>query len=775
MHVCINGKLTHNNYYYMKIQKIILATLVALSPLALSAQWVNTTQGKGDSVDKGRYACALISNGRVSTQIDNLGVQKQQRYVSFIPHIAWQGRRLAGAQAPLIRFGYFDTLLTVDGKVQGKPEKWEQSLNNKEAYSRNVVEYDEATVETIAFVPMQYDMVVVKKIITPKKESTVKFEFIYNFASKSIHKDADNVFIKKEMLSANRAAFEYRAIGHYDFNGIIAISSDFPSAPSFPAPKVAELSSEAKASPKNPLEITYFITLNDDFKKLDKVVKYIVNNSDIKRQDYVKNDKESVKLIAEKGFKGIFDEHKAGWAKYWEGSYINIPNKEIEKTYYTGLYHQRCNSTEWSLPVGVFADSHWNGLYFGWDEAFNAMSLATSGKFEDSRKPSDFRTSILRVAMFRANKGGGDNTIRKYGCRFNWEVLEDGFEGSPFGFWIDHIFHMSNMVMQTWGHYLYSNDKDFLKKNYELMVESCLFYINHAVYNNDGKYTIGKCTDLERMGPAKENPFMTSCGVIYTLEKTAAAADVLGKDEELAAEFRRIASELRKTLPNDGEKYVPYPGSKDYSIGSVGGYYPYQTIKEGDEMGKKAVYEFHKNINKGGNMYAMGKGVNAWYAGWMSSALVNFNDTEIPAQLLDDASKETGAFYDTYEINEPHNKVQRCPWFSTGSGNYVYAVNQMLVRPKENGEIMICTSTPIDWKDIDFYLPVYGGLWVKADIKAGKLVSISLEAKGLGENGEKRTIVIPSRFVDKAKIIGKYKEENGYVRIDAEAGKQFYK
>ncbi len=753
----------------------MLSTAIALSPFAVLAHWVNTTQGEGDKVDLGKYACALISNGSVSTQIDNLGVQKQRKYVSFIPHIAWQGRRMAGSQAPLFKFGYFDTRLTVDGKIQGSPVTWEQSLNNKEAYTKNVVEYKDAKVETIAFVPMQHDMVVVKKIITPKKESTVNFEFIYNFDTKSAHKDSDLVFVKNAKLTPNRAAFEYRAAGHYDFNGIIAITSDYPSAPSFPAEKVAELASKAKVSPSNPLEITYFITLNDDYTKPVKVVKWELRNRDIKRQDYAKLDADDAKLIADKGFDGIFDEHKTGWAKYWEGSHINIPNKEIEKTYYTGLYHQRCNSTQWSLPVGVFADSHWNGLYFGWDEAFNAMSLATSGKFDDSRKPSDFRSSILPVAVFRANKGGGAHTFRKHGCRFNWEALEDGAEGSPMGFWIDHIFHMSNMAMETWGHFLYSNDKEFLKNNYELMVESALFYISHAIYNHNGKYTIGKCCDLERMGPAKENPFMTSCGVIYTLEKTADAADILGKDEDLAKEFRRIATELRKTLPNDGEKYVPYPGSKDYSIGSVGGYYPYLTIKEGDEMGKKAVYEFHKNIHKGGNMYTMGTGVNAWYAGWMSSALVNFNDTEVPAQLLEGAAKETGAFYDTYEINEPHNKVQRCPWFSTGSGNYVYAVNQMLVRPKENGDIMICTSTPLDWKDIDFNLPSHGGLWVKADIKNGKLVSISLDAKGHGKKGEKRTIVIPSRFVDKDKILTKYTESNGYFRIEAEAGAKFYK
>ena len=740
----------------MKLYKVF-TTFALLTPLSLLAHWVNTTSGEGAKPNKDRYACALISNGSLSTQIDNLGVQKQERYVSFKPSVAWQGRTYAYPNATLISFGYFDTELSVAGKKQDKPIKWEQSLNNKEAFTSNKVEYPDAIIETIAFVPMQCDMLVVKKIITPKAESDVDFNFIYTFSPKTKDKPRDYVQTTANDISANCATFSYIALGHVVYKGKISILTDAPSAPSFKNKDVAVLSSKAKASPTNPLEITYFITFSDDF-KLDK-----------KR---LGNDK-ILALAKEKGFDGLMADQKSAWAKYWEGSHINIPNKEIEKTYYTGLYHQRCNSTQWSLPVGIFADSHWNGRYFAWDEAFNAMALATSGKFDHSCKPSNFRTKTIRQALFRANKP--NNMKRAHGARFVWQSLEDGFEGGRDGFWIDHIFHMSNIVMETWGHYLYSNDLDFLKHNYELMVECSLYYTKNYVYEFDGKFIIGKCTDLERMGPAKENPFMTACGVIYALEKTAQASKILGVDEDLAKEFLRVAEGLRKNLPNDGEKYVPYPTSKDYSIGSVGGYYPYLTIKEGDKLGEKAVYDFHKNIHKGGNMYAMGKGVNAWYAGWMSSALVQFNDKENPAKLLDGASKETGAFYDTYEINEPQNKVQRCPWFSTGSGNYVYAVNQMLVRPKENGEIMVCSSIPDSWNDVDFNLPSHAGLWVNANIKNGKLVSISLDAKGFGKNGDKRTLVIPERFVEKDKIIGKWSQANGYYRIEAQAGKKFYK
>ena len=727
-----------------------------LSAHAAFAKWSNTTSGIGDKTDGGKYACALISNGSISTQIDNLGVQKQNKYVSFYPAVAWEGRRYGVPNDALISHGYFDTTFSVDGKVQDKPLKWSQTLHNKEAFSENDVEYPDAAVKTIAFVPMGLDMLVVKKIISPKKSGRISFDFVYKFAPKTKFKERERVQTVNRILKRNGAAFEYIAFGHKVYRGMISVLSDRPSEPSFPDADTAKLSSSADVSAGEPFEMTYFVTFNDDFEGAK----------------YKEADSAAEKIVSECGFEKIFNGHRAAWAKYWEGSYIDIPDKEIEKTYYTGLYHQRCNSTKWSLPVGIFSDSHWNGRFFAWDEAFNAMAFATSGKFEHSRKPTDFRVKNLNSAIFRVNKNGAK---RRSGARYVWQSLEDGHEGSSLGFWIDHIFHMSNMVMATWNHYLYTNDRDFLKKSYELMVESSLYYVKNHVYEMDGKFVIGRCTDLERMGEAKFNAFMTSCGVIYTLEKTAAAADILGVDPELAAEWRKIAAELRKSLPNDGQKYVPYEGSRDYSIGSVGGFYPYLVLDAGDEFARNAVYDFHKNIEKGGNMYSMGKGVNAWYAGWMASALVNFNDKANPAMLLAGAAKETGAFYDTYEINEPDIKVQRCPWFSTGSGNYIYAVNQMLLRPTESGDIMVCSSVPDSWNDISFNLPSYGGLWLKADIRKGKIASIKLYAADGGANGAKRTVVVPERFVDKSRILCKWSESDGYFRISAEAGKDFYK
>lgn len=76
--------------HFLSTKLGFIATILILPQAFLLAHWSNKVEGVANT--KGRnYACALISNGSISTQIDNLGVQKQTRYVSFYPCVAWEG------------------------------------------------------------------------------------------------------------------------------------------------------------------------------------------------------------------------------------------------------------------------------------------------------------------------------------------------------------------------------------------------------------------------------------------------------------------------------------------------------------------------------------------------------------------------------------------------------------------------------------------------------------------------------------------------------------
>ena len=66
--------------------------------------------------------------------------------------------------------------------------------------------------------------------------------------------------------------------------------------------------------------------------------------------------------------------------------------------------------------------------------------------------------------------------------------------------------------------------------------------------------------DLERLGAARENPFMTTCGVIATFRAAAEAANLLHTDSGLRENWMTLAEKLTQTLPQNDHTYLPYPG-----------------------------------------------------------------------------------------------------------------------------------------------------------------------------------------------------------------------
>ena len=90
------------------------------------------------------------------------------------------------------------------------------------------------------------------------------------------------------------------------------------------------------------------------------------------------------------------------------------------------------------------------------------------------------------------------------------------------------------------------------------------------------------------------------------------------------------------------------------------------------------------------------------------------------------------------------------PWFSTASGNVVYALNQVLLQSRGD-EIRIAAGVPAEWKDYSFKLACHGNLLVEVVVKDGRLVGLRLLP---GDNNEEclRTLVIPSCLVDEKSL-----------------------
>jgi len=702
-----------------------LCTVALQSAFAVGGDSFQSTVSGGRDGLPPSYAPPLISNGSLNMMIDYQGGQSQRKYVKrMMPGIWWQGRRYGPGHGDMVPFGHFGQELSVAGNALGAPASWTQSLNTGEAVVTCRNDYGDAlTVETDVFNHLSHDLVVVKKRISAKdpKVRSARLTFKYQFTPPGNENRVPRRMIcTSEWNEVSRSAdFQYQVDGHSPFDGIISVFSDKPVTAAIDKQVVA-LSAEVTLDAARPSEMTFYLLFADS----------------MDGKDYLNRAAQLKPRVRQEGFDGVLASHRREWGKYWDDSYAHIPDKRLEKVYCTAQYHLRANATKWSFPVGIFP-THWAGKYFGWDEMFCHQALISSNHPDIARRCPEFRFAVLPKALYRASHYGKPGI---YGARFPWESLEDGTEGAPPGFWMDHVFHMSNIAQSCWQQYLYTADLEYLKTTgYPVIKECARFFLANMIYEAvDGGMFIGKCTDLERLGPARRNPFMTSCGAIYTMEAAAQGAALLKTDDAEAEKWKHAAAKLRQSLPHKDGRYVPYAGCEEESVASLGGLFPYPLFDAENPLQKNAAYWFIEHGQRSGNMYPVGKSMCAWYAGWLASALAVLEDTREPVKLLSSAAQGAGCFSELFEINEPAVSIK--PWFSTASGNVVYAMNQMLVQCRDD-RILIAPAVPEEWKDYSFKLACHGNQVAEVAVKGGRLAKLIL-IPGDADVESERTLVL---------------------------------
>lgn len=712
----------------------LLATLMTATAQAAEASpHVHTVTGSRDGLPQG-YVPPMLSNGSLCMLVDYEGGQSQRAYAKMTPCIYWAGRRYGPPNDQLVPFGRFEHELSYAGQAGMQPARWSQSLDTRRAVTTCRCEYaDGLIVETTVFVPLGHDVVAIRKrvLCQDPKAACARLTLKYVFAPPGKDRLPRRT-VAKATWNANTSSADvaYQLDGHRMSGGLISVVCDRPATSTIDGPTV-RLATDLTLDAARPAEVTFYLLFADS----------------VDGKDYRQRAERLKAQIQTQGFDGLLAEHCRQWAGFWGESEILIPEERIQRAYCTAQYHLRANATRWSFPVGIF-NTHWAARYFGWDEMFCYLGLASSNHLSVARRVPDFRLGCLRQALERTSRYF--TNTESFGARYPWETLEDGSEAAPPGYWHDHVFHMSNIALCSWFQYLYTGDAEYLKTTgYPVIRECATFFLKQMVYeDSNGSMFLGKCCDLERLGPARQNPFMTSCGAIFTMDAAAQAAGLLKADEDLARRWTRAAGKLRQSLPHDDQQYVPYAGCPERSIAVLGGVFPYPVLDPHSRLQNSAIYDFVKHCGQFGNMYPMGKSVSGWYAGWMASALAVAGDRSEPINRLSQAAQDTGGFGEIFEINE--KDVVMHPWFSTAAGNYVYALNQVLLQSQGN-QIRIAPAVPESWKKFSFRLPCYGNLVASVAVRNGRIGQLVL-MPGDGQKVHRLQVVIPSRLVDLANV-----------------------
>ena len=634
------------------------------------------------------YVPALVSNGSLTFGVDwRLGTC-DLAYRTFSTGIYREGVRHPDGTYDLFDYGRFTTHIEIDGVRHDRPVAWRQSLDLESA--RVEVESDypgDVGFSGELFVAEGADVVVLRHSVTNRGDAarTVRLGIRYS--------PPDGGRVSGAMWRTVAGGAEYAFRAH-----LLQVSDE----------RIGLFGGDAADFGKEPDGVGVlaqtFTVAPHQARTCDWLIVYD-GSSPQSRDSYVSR-------------------HSEAWRRYCAESYVRLPDARVQRMFEMANYHLRCVATKWSIPVGVLT-SHWSGKVFAFDELYACQALLAANHISTARCVPEYRFATLSNACNRTYQRFPLG--KRWGARWPWQGVELHFmEGSKPGFWQDHIFHMSAIARSVWTYHLYSGDGRMLRERIFPVIEACArFFRTQCIYEDGrGGMFVGKCTDLERMGPGVERAFMTTAGVIDTFRIAAAAADQLGVLPDWAADLRKAALALEKGLPSRDGRYVAYPGTEVESIGTLAGYFPFRIFGKDDALQRNALAWFLEKGGAVGNMYAMGRQTCPWYAAWTAIAAQRGGLREESFRRLVEADRSAGLWGEFHEINEPSRPLMR-PWFMTAAANCLYAICEMLVSVDADGNPVVGQGVPDGWRDYSFRLAIHGGQTVDVTVKDGKIVTLT--------------------------------------------------
>jgi hypothetical protein len=714
---------------------IALAALVCSAALAQT----RTNQAYSLTVKSGEeiYTSALIGNGEIVTSIGPAGYHNG--YVlpgeSVNRVLFWAGRRLKDARStrvaiprvppeepigptiPLVRYGRVDRTVTIDGRPTDD-KAWKQTLDLDRATVISQLDHSGVTETTESMVLYTRNIAVFHTRFKNERtaDAQLRFRLAYRFG------DADGLLPKETRLNIRRPhpddlqfgnvagirskgdinnrpphvrenlSVQYEVEGHL---GEVRIGR-YPEGIIRQVETGGDFIHDLKLTPGAESDLWFWVVLSDRLK---------YNHFPIYED-----------------LQPLLRRHEAEWRDFWNVSQVRLFDDTLDTIRRTSLYALRSQLSRSYLPAG-FLSTLWEGRTLH-DEFFTYMGLVSSRYLELASRIPEYRLRTIPHAEWRS---------QSHGTNFAWEATETGEESAPYGHWVDEQFRHGQFAESAWRHYLHTGRREDLARYYPI-IRGCAEWFIYDVLERDeqNRLKVRLIADINEEVISARNPIYTGTAVYRTLHTAARAAEILGIDEAERPKWRRLAEELRPNFPleADGASYAYCENQKTPTdSANVGMVYPFSFEVNSPRARRtldKALEIFRTN--------SKGTADVVWSYTWMWAltrlATISFYQNRADAgwEALRAVPKSVGPFL---APNEHFNEEDGVflPWYTSGAGSYIYAVNSMLVQVYDENGAILFPAVPKELKQIEFTnLAASNGVSVSGRVESGRPVQCTVEA-----------------------------------------------
>lgn len=301
---------------------------------------------------------------------------------------------------------------------------------------------------------------------------------------------------------------------------------------------------------------------------------YIAVMSSMDVEDPYKGAAELLDRFVSNGYEENLRTHCAWWEKYWEKSFINLPDKVVENLWYFGLYQLgSCSRSEPHTGIAGlwFGPDLIPGYYDGvaWEGAYtNDMNSTISHYLSFASNHMELIDSYIKtfgkirpVAEAQTKKQFNMN-----GMCFPLATTPNGLDMASFPW--RYVFIQSGLAsLLFWMAFDYSGDKKLLETEvYPFVRSASEFFVEYMTKekDDDGRYQLWPAIPSEqsRRGLFEKNPTGVLMMIKALLRKTLSYARELNTDTELCAKIEDLLA-LYPVYAQEGGYLLQSPDEPD--------------------------------------------------------------------------------------------------------------------------------------------------------------------------------------------------------------------